>query len=299
MKDELLRQISLLKEFFYLFLEFLTELGPVKFARYILERKWLFVLVVLSVNVAYYYTREGWVAYKEEYERVNAESQQQQETSAGMQIEEIADGLYTMTGTIENGDCGRILKELPTEKPFTVILESPGGNLAEGSCIAAHLKIRKVTTVVRDTPVFDENNRVIYYPGLIDQEKRDDDNKENVICASACGLIFLGGDKRYLIGDVWFGIHGPSTPPNVQQNPSQAEQGAFQTASKLLNILEDLGVDDPDTRRLFIQIPGYSMYWLKPTDFSLREGLPKIATHYRDFWGYTASNNEAVLQGGK
>lgn len=295
MKNELLKQLVLLKEFFYLFLEFLSELIPVKLARYVLDRKWLFVLVVLTINASYYWGREGWIAYKAEYERVNAETKAEQEKNPGMQIVEISDGLYTMTGTIENGDCERIVPDLPTEKHFTVILESPGGNLAEGSCLAAHLKLRNVTTVVRNTPVFDENNKVIYYPGLVGQEERDDANKENVICASACGLLFLGGDTRYLIGDVWFGIHGPSTPEGVPRSAAQAEQGAYQTASKLLEILTDLGIDDAETRRLFIQIPGYTMYWLRPTEFHLREGLPKIATHYRNFWGYTASNNEAAL----
>jgi len=293
MKNELLKQLALLKDFFYLFLDFLADLIPVRVANYVLTRKWLFVLVVLSLNVTYYWGREGWLAYKVEYERVNAE--EEAEENPGMQIKEIADGLYTMTGEIEEGDCERIVSELPVDEHFTVILESPGGNLAEGSCLAAHLKLRNVATVVRDTPVFDENNNVIYYPGLIGQENREGDNKENVICASACGLLFLGGDTRYLIGDVWFGIHGPSTPAGIPRNAQQAEQSAYQTASKLLDILEELGIDDPDTRRLFIQIPGYTMYWLRPTEFHLREGLPKIATHYRNFWGYTASDNEAEL----
>ena len=295
MKKELLTQLASLKEFFYLFLQFLSELIPVRVAKYVLDRKWLFVLVVLAINASYYWSREGWLAYKAEYERVNAEAEAANEKTPGMQIAEIADGLYTMTGAIEQGDCERIVQDLPTEEHFTVILESPGGNLAEGSCLAAHLKLRSVTTVVRNTPVFDENNKVIYYPGLIGQDERDDDNKENVICASACGLLFLGGDTRYLIGDVWFGIHGPSTPEGVVRSPAQAEQSAYQTASNLLDILEELGVDDPETRRLFIQIPGYTMYWLRPDEFHLREGLPKIATHYRNFWGYTASNNEAAM----
>lgn len=293
MKNELQKQLQLLKEFLKLFFEFLSDLILIRMLLYILNKRWLFVLVVLSVNITYYYTVEGWKAYRTEYERLN--SVQEYQIPEGMKFEQIAHGLYTMTGAIAAGDCERIVKDMPVDEQFTVILESPGGSLADGSCLAAHLKLRNVTTVVRDTPVFDENNQVIYYPGLIGQENRDEQNKENVICASACGLLFLGGDKRYLIGDVWFGIHGPSTPPEAQTNAGAAEQSAYQTASRLLDILEDLGIDDPDTRRLFIQIPGYTMYWLRPTEFHLREGLPKIATHYRDFWGYTASDNEAGL----
>jgi len=146
-----------------------------------------------------------------------------------------------------------------------------------------------VNTVVRNTPVYNEENKIIYQPGLIDS---GDKPEGTVMCASACGLLFLAGDSRYLIGDVFLGIHGPSTPPGSgPKNPQQAEQQILQTASKLLDLLEELGVEDPDVRQLFIQIPSYTMYWLKPTEFQLREGLINIATHYRDFWGYTGSNH--------
>tara|TARA_R110000772_G_scaffold1453_3_gene4912 strand:+ start:2855 stop:3739 length:885 start_codon:yes stop_codon:yes gene_type:complete len=294
MKNELIKQLELLKEFFYLFLEFLSDLLLVRWTRYVLNKKWLFVILVLVANASYYYGREGWIAYSKEFDRLNAEAIAES-AKTGMTFEMIADGLYTMTGGIEESDCERIVPKMPTDGHFTVILESPGGNLAEGSCLAAHIKLRNVTTVVRTTPVFDENNKVIYTPGLVGKEDSVETSEDKVMCASACGLLFLGGDSRYLIGDVWFGIHGPSTPPGGNINAQQSESSAYQTASKLLDILEKLGIDDADTRRLFIQIPGYTMYWLRPTEFELREGLADIATHYRDFWGYTNSDNEAAL----
>ena len=295
MKNELLRLLTALNEFFYLVLDFLSELLPVRWTMFILNKKWLFLLVVLGINLLYHYSREGWIAYTAEYERVNAAAIEEDTNNPGMEFEMIADGLYTMTGGIEAGDCERIIPEMPADQHFTVILESPGGNLAEGSCLAAHIKLRNATTVVRTTPVFDENNKVIYYPGLVGQDGSDETSENKVMCASACGLLFLGGDSRYLIGDVWFGIHGPSTPPGGNVTAQQSESSAYQTASKLLDILEKLGIDDADTRRLFIQIPGYTMYWLRPSEFELREGLAGIATHYRDFWGYTNSDNEAAL----
>ena len=295
MKNELIKQLELLKEFFYLFLEFLSDLLLVRWTRYVLNKRWLFVIVVLVANASYYYGREGWLAYAAEYERVNAAAIAEDVNNPGMKFEMIADGLYTMTGGIEADDCERIIPEMPIDQHFTVILESPGGNLAEGSCLAAHIKLRNVTTVVRTTPVFDENNKVIYTPGLVGKEDSDETSEDKVMCASACGLLFLGGDSRYLIGDVWFGIHGPSTPPGENVTAQQSESSAYQTASKLLDILKKLGIDDADTRRLFIQIPGYTMYWLRPSEFELREGLAGIATHYRDFWGYTNSDNEAAL----
>ena len=64
--------------------------------------------------------------------------------------------------------------------------------------------------------------------------------KDKSICASACGLIFLAGDKRYLIGDVYFGIHGPGTPPGSMNgaSPGAIEASAFRTASSLMKLLK-------------------------------------------------------------
>ena len=54
-----------------------------------------------------------------------------------------------MTGNIAVDDCEKIVPLLPKDDiPFTVILESPGGSLFDGICLAAHLKHRNVVTVV-------------------------------------------------------------------------------------------------------------------------------------------------------
>jgi hypothetical protein len=194
-----------------------------------------------------------------------------------------------LTGAVGADDCEKIVPLMP--ETFTVILESPGGNLAEGSCIASHLKIRNVTTVIRDTPVLNEDGVEVYTPGLISEGQFEG----KTMCASACSLFFLAGDNRYLIGNVYLGIHGPSTPPEYigQMNPQQLESSAYKTASALLQLLDRLGVH-PDLRLLFIQIPGYTMYWVNPNDFEVKPELETLATTYRNFWGYNASNPNAV-----
>lgn len=293
-----MKWLELIKELPKLFMDFFKDLLLVKYALWIIKSKWAYTLLVTILAIGYVQGRDAWIEYKAEYERLNAEANAEDEAGPGMQFTMIQPGLYTMTGAIEEDDCNRIVRDMPTEEHFTVILESPGGNLAEGSCLASHLKIRNVVTVVRDTPVYDENNKIIYQPGLIGAEDRDEKSKDNVICASACGLLFIAGDARYLIGDVWLGIHGPATPPG--DGPSSiaaAEQGMLSTASQLLSLLTELGVDDPETRRLFIQIPAYTMYWLKPGEFHLREGLMFLATHYYDFWGFTGVNHMGAMEG--
>ena len=78
----------------------------------------------------------------------------------------LGDNLYSMTGDVGVGDCERIVPQLPTTAPFTVILESPGGSLQDGVCLASHFKLRNVITVVRDTPVLDHNGEYLYKPGM-------------------------------------------------------------------------------------------------------------------------------------
>ena len=228
------------------------------------------------------------------YQELNNKEAKEKEKEPGLEFKEIIDGLYTLTGTIQEGDCSRIVPDLPQQ--FVVILESPGGSLSEGSCLAAHFKLRNVITVIRDTPVYDEFGRNVYQPGLIAKEETGMQGK--TICASACGLLFLGGDNRYLVGDVWFGIHSPATPPEFRNRiaPSQVESTTLRTANNLLQILERLGVEDPDVRRLFIQIPNTTMYWFKPEHIQSKPGLLDIATHYKNFWGMTAMNPASLLE---
>lgn len=246
-------------------------------------------LLVVVLALSYFLAQQKIDLFIQEFHRLNSEQTTEAEKEEGLTFTNIGDNLWTLTGPVAAGDCEKIVPQMP--ETFTVILESPGGNLAEGSCIASHLKIRNVITVIRGTPVFDDEGKEIYTPGTIAK----DDFEGKTMCASACSLFFLAGDKRYLIGDVLLGIHGPSTPPELagQMNPSQLESSAYKTAANLLQLLERLEVNE-DLRLLFIQIPGYTMYWVNPQDFEGKPALITLATNYRNFWGFTAANPDAV-----
>lgn len=268
-----------------------------KAVRYMIAHPPFTVVLLLMIGLAWNQTNMYYNNYMTEFERLNSGEVEVEEEPEGIQFTQIDENLYTMTGPIEAGDCERIVPDLPAK--FTVILESPGGNLAEGSCLAAHFKLRDVVTVVRNDKVYNEDGKLIYHPGLV-PELTGSPNKESygkTMCASACGLLFLAGDKRYLIGDVWFGIHGPGTPPESigRMNPSALESSAFRTASSLLKLLDNLGVKDEGLKLLFIQIPNHTMYWLKPDDFQAKPALINIATNYKNFWGLTTSHLEAGL----
>ena len=262
---------------------------------YIIKRPLLLILVLLVLGLSYNQGNMYYEQYAAEYKRLNSEKKKDaDDTSDNLVFKKVDDFLYTLTGSVGEGDCDRISPLMPSD--FTLILESPGGNLAEGSCLAAHIKLRNVVTVVRNTPVMNAEGKIIYAPGEVGAELGIDHLKDKVVCASACGLLFLGGDRRYLIGDVWFGIHGPGTPAEFigRMNPMQAESGAYRTASNLLGLLERLGVEDPEVRKLFVQIPNQTMYWLKPRDFEIKPNLIKLATNYVDFWDLTTATLDPI-----
>ena len=266
-----------------------TSLKVWKVAMWFMRNRLVSFLLMTVIILSYFLVQQKIDLFIAEFHRLNTEQVKEEEEEEGLTFQNIGDNLWTLTGTVAAGDCEKIIPNMP--ETFTVILESPGGNLAEGSCIASHLKIRNVITVIRGTPVFDDQGKEIYTPGTI----AEGEYEGTTMCASACSLFFIAGDKRYLIGDVLLGIHGPSTPPEYagMMNPQQLEASAYKTASSLMQLLERLEVDEA-LRLLFIQIPGNTMYWLNPRDFDARPALITLATNYRDFWEFTAANPDAV-----
>ena len=263
---------------------------------YLIRNPFLIVVIILLVITGKDKGIEWYDEYMVLYEEANNKIEEEENTG-GLEFKKIDDQLYSLMGTVKEGDCEKIAPLMP--EAFTVILESPGGNLADGSCLAAHMKLRNVVTVVRGTKVLNELGETIYMPGSnTSQDETPDYMKDKSICASACGLLFLAGDKRYLIGDIYFGIHGPGTPPGSMNGASSSaiESSAFRTASSLMKLLKSLGVQDEDLRLLFIQIPNATMYWLHPRDFKVRPGLVSIATDYRNFYGTTGSDLEGGMR---
>ena len=276
---------------------FIKELLLIRLLIKLITNPILLVCIVLAVAVSKDQVVKWYDDYMILYEEANNKVEEE-ENSQGLIFTKIDDKLYTLMGTVKEGDCEKIAPDMPPA--FTVILESPGGNLKDGSCLAAHIKLRDVVTVVRDSIVLNELGEVIYKPGsnLDIDENTPDYMRDKSICASACGLMFLAGDKRYLMGEVYFGIHGPGTPPGSMNgaSPAAIESSAFRTASSLMKLLKSLGVEDEGLRLLFIQIPNATMYWLHPRDFEVRPALITIATDYRDFFGTTGSDLEGGLR---
>ena len=218
----------------------------------------------------------------------------EEELTGNLTLTMIKPNLYTLTGDVGIGDCEKIVPQLPTTEPFTVILESPGGSLHDGVCLAAQFKLRNVITVVRDTPVLDENGTILYDPGMNTEAgllSLEETGVARSICASSCSLMFMGGDERYLIGNVFLGIHAPRS---AEGNGTEAQ--AYATAAGLLKFLEDgLGIESTELRRLFITIPANTIYNLNPDHIKEAPWLVDIATHYYSFWGFSGVNPHASI----
>ena len=276
------------------FWAFFSDLILIKWFLKLFKTKLSAVLTIAVLGLAYNQATMYYDKFIDAYNEINEEAAKEEAEQQNLTFTKIGDNLYTLTGGVGMGDCERIVPQMPDR--FAVILESPGGNLAEGSCLAAHLKIRDVVTIVRDTEIMDEQGKIIYTPGKVPEQMGNDYMQNNVVCASACSLLFLAGDKRYLMGKVYLGIHGPGTPDGALRGMSgkQLEASAFRTAANLIRLVEQLGVTDDEVKLLFIQIPNSSMYWLNPRDFEAKPGLVTFATHYVDFHGLTATNFEAA-----
>ena len=130
-----------------------------------LTRNWVIatmtlLVVLLSYNqINMYYNK-----FLDAYEEANSKDKEKDAPEEmGLTFTKIDEGLYTLTGGVAQGDCEKIVPQMPQK--FALILESPCGSLSDGSCLAAHIKLRDVVTVVRSTPVTNENGKVIYTPG--------------------------------------------------------------------------------------------------------------------------------------
>lgn len=287
--------MDFLKKTFRFILDTFTSTWVFRFLRSLYKNPIYLILVIAVVALSYNQLRMYYDSFMEEYARLNSEKEEKQDDPKNhLTFTKLDDFLYSLTGSVGEGDCDKIAPRMPEN--FTLILESPGGNLAEGSCLAAHIKLRNVVTVVRDTPVMNDEGDIVYTPGQVGKELEIDYLEDKTVCASACGLMFLGGDRRFLMGNVWFGIHGPGTPEEFigRMHPRQAESSAYRTAANLLGLLESLGVEDPDVRILFVQVPNQTMYWLHPRDFKAKPNIIKLATNYVNFWGLTTANLDPV-----
>lgn len=111
--------------------------------------------------------------------------------------------LVFLDGEIVEGDLQRVMLAVEAVPYPIVLLRSPGGNLREGLAIARYLRSKGAVTGV--APDF--------------------------LCASACALIWIGGQQRYLAPTSLIGFHAAYTINGVGRTETSgwgsALMGAF------------------------------------------------------------------------
>jgi hypothetical protein len=140
-------------------------------------------------------------------------------------IGEIAHGdADALKGAIKSAnDSGRLVSGIR--------LNSPGGNLLEGSKLAEIVRFGKIATVIPD----------------------------GAQCASACFIVFAAGDPKFVSYSAFVGVHGAS-----DENGQETVAAGAATVS-MARIVKDLGVPAPIIGKMVVTPPD-QIVWLTPDD---------------------------------
>lgn len=141
--------------------------------------------------------------------------------------------IFVVDGVIEAGDAEKFKKAWDAEAydafSYSVALDSPGGNLAEGIELGEFFRKKNLTTVVAK-----------YSPKPPLQEEWEySANAERIAgakCYSACALAFMGGVDRSVEDDSKIGFHQFAGKFNETSNISHAElETSTQSISALIS----------------------------------------------------------------
>jgi len=121
-----------------------------------------------------------------------------------MRVPGIEHPMVLMRGPIERGDAERFIQIVDDMPSASIVLSGPGGLMSEALEIGAEIRLRSFSTMV-----------------LPDEE-----------CASACGVIWLSGVRRYMAETSMIGFHAAYVIRNgvpYETGMGNAEIGSFMT----------------------------------------------------------------------
>jgi hypothetical protein len=144
--------------------------------------------------------------------------------------------IVSLVGEISDGDADTLKSIIKSANDSghivsAIRLDSPGGNLLEGSNLAGIVRFGKIATSV------------------ISGAK----------CASACFIVFAAGSPKYANYNASIGVHGASD----EGGRETVEAGAATVS--MARIVKDLGVPAPIIGKMVVTPPD-SIVWLTPDD---------------------------------
>jgi hypothetical protein len=144
--------------------------------------------------------------------------------------------IVSLVGEISDGDADTLKSIIKSANDIgrvvsAIRLDSPGGNLLEGSNLAGIVRFGKIaTSVIGGTK-----------------------------CASACFIVFAAGNPKYANYNASVGVHGASD----EDGRETVEAGAATVS--MARIVKDLGVPAPIIGKMVVTPPD-SIVWLTPDD---------------------------------
>jgi hypothetical protein len=159
-------------------------------------------------------------------------------TAANLTSSILGDGkvIVTLDGEITAGDTDRfdaLVKAANGQNRMVsgVHLNSPGGDVAEGPKLAAAIRFANIATVVSN-------------------------DKQ---CASACFLVFAGGNEKFVSFSAQVGVHGAAGPDGSETASSGAATVGMARLSK------ELGVPEIIVGKMVVTPPS-QIVWLTPNE---------------------------------
>ncbi|NCO21565.1 MAG: hypothetical protein GW905_06080 [Rhodobacterales bacterium] len=149
--------------------------------------------------------------------------------------------MVRITGTIAPGDGARFADwlSMAAQKPAVVVLNSPGGSVADALDIGRTLRAAGIDTTVT----------------------------AGDICLSACPYILAGGVRRVVSDDGFVGVHQHYFGQNVVQPAFMAVEDIQRGQGQVMVYLNEMGVD-PMLMRHALTTPPDEIYILLPEELA-------------------------------
>lgn len=172
--------------------------------------------------------------------------------------------LVVIEGTIQDGDCDKLLILVRKSSPKAVYLASPGGNVLEAMRIGRLVRALKLVTIAPVKRVGE----------LREQQAADFGVKnpnENLMCASACFFVFVAGVLRnqdYTFGSPLLGIHRPYLSESDLKGLSvdRTMETATRTRAIVESYLREMSVRPIYADQMF-SIQKDQVYWITGSQF--------------------------------
>jgi hypothetical protein len=172
--------------------------------------------------------------------------------------------LVVIEGTIQNGDCEKLLSVVRKLTPKAVYLASPGGNMLEAMRIGRLVRALKIATIVPVKRFGELRTQQAAFFGVKNRN-------ENLMCTSACFFVFVAGvlrDQDNEFGSPLLGIHRPYLSEGDLKGLSsdRAMEAATQIRATVETYLREMGVLATYADQMF-SIPKDQVHWITGSQY--------------------------------